>query len=619
MRQFIFGFLALAFALVSTAQAQFGASIPRDIEFFDPTSDDSLPDRLDEIVLPRVQFIFDELLDPQRLSLIEFVTTENVNDMRLNAATRSIIRNHIIAMQQVELAIQFLQANRDQIISGGSQQFNSVFGTVGMAETVAVLAPAPLAGTASLQMGMNMLSLRFQQAAGGNAGGATAGPNVSSQVKAGDVLFVEDPADAPMVNGLLEISTRSQTDGILVRVLRVMGNDPASATANAGGGGGGGGGGGNNMQELILDPQFGSAASTMTAFANARVFRVIRFEEQVDTTRYETVVATFQAMRDSLKGLDPALALTPSQQQALVTPIAYNRRFTDINSVWAPGVAEFTQLNQTVSDFMSSRHPTGLATTRGADRLVRQAGFSNSDSHYHIDRLEDQGNFEPTDFQMNSTFPLLWTEDNVQPRNFTNNQFVLGSSPLDGGAYFNDQQTIFGSPDDPWTQYLGRAFFDETRNHVSDFFDDSIAGLGLGMGIRDAQRPARSQNFLTDPFVVGNTTINVRRRESSILPESATDSNTQRTEFRRWQMILESFGEYSTDLTLNNNAAVGLVGISSLFGGFAPGDLSARDSGNYSRFAALLGGGSLSKIDVRRIEPFGKRGSAGFNPVVSPF
>ena len=84
-------------------------------------------------------------------------------------------------------------------------------------------------------------------------------------------------------------------------------------------------------------------------------------------------------------------------------------------------------------------------------------------------------------------------------------------------------------------------------------------------------------------------------------------------------MILESFGEYSTDLTLNNNAAVGLVGISSLFGGFAPGDLSARDSGNYSRFAALLGGGSLSKIDVRRIEPFGKRGSAGFNPVVSPF
>ena len=84
-------------------------------------------------------------------------------------------------------------------------------------------------------------------------------------------------------------------------------------------------------------------------------------------------------------------------------------------------------------------------------------------------------------------------------------------------------------------------------------------------------------------------------------------------------MILESFGEYSTDLTLNNNAAVGLVGISSLFGGFAPGDLSARDSGNFARFAALLGGGSLSKIDDRRIEPFGKRGSAGFNPVVSPF
>lgn len=84
-------------------------------------------------------------------------------------------------------------------------------------------------------------------------------------------------------------------------------------------------------------------------------------------------------------------------------------------------------------------------------------------------------------------------------------------------------------------------------------------------------------------------------------------------------MILEAFGEYSTDLTLNDNAAVGLVGISSLFGGFAPGDLSAKDSGNYARFAGLLGGGTFSGINVQRIEPFGKRGAAGFNPVVSPF
>lgn len=616
MRSLILFFLAVSLSLASTVQAQFRVTPPDDVANFDPSSDDSIPDRIDDIILPRVQFIFDELLDPDRLSLVEFVTTDNINDPRLNDAVRSIIRNHIIAMQQVELSIQFLQANRNRIIAGESKEFNSVFGTVGVKETVAVLSPSPLAGTASLQQGgqNNALSLMFMASQGGGGGGGGQGggvdttqPNVASQVLPGDVLFVEDPA---AVNAMTGITTTSQVAGIVVRVLAVMGNDPASAVAQ-----GGQGGGGNNMQELLLDPDFGTASSTMTTFANARVFPVIRFEEQVDSTRYERVLATFRGIRDSLAGLDPNITAGGGLQQALATPISYNRRFTDINMVWAPGVAEFTELNQTVSDFMTSRHPTNLVSTRGADRLVRQGGFSSSDSHFHIDRLEDQANRQATDYLGNDTFPLLWTEDNVLPLNVNDNGIVLGSTD-DQRAFFRDRQTMFGEPDFPWTQHLGRAFFEETINHPSFFFDDAIAADGLAQETREAQRPVRSGTFLTVTVIDANGMARqVRQIDVTTTPESGDPRQTE-TEFKRWQMMIESFAEFSTDFTLFNNAA---VGISEMFGGFAPGDFSARDAGNYGRFAFMIGGNSLGGIDPARIEPFGKRASAGFNPVVSPF
>ena len=79
-------------------------------------------------------------------------------------------------------------------------------------------------------------------------------------------------------------------------------------------------------------------------------------------------------------------------------------------------------------------------------------------------------------------------------------------------------------------------------------------------------------------------------------------------------MIIESFAEHSTDLDLFNVAA---VGIGDIFGDFVPDDLRARDAGSYADFAALIGSSSgLNAIDVTRIEPFGKRGNAGFNPIV---
>ncbi|MDA1158331.1 MAG: hypothetical protein O2983_01865, partial [Planctomycetota bacterium] len=62
---------------------------------------------------------------------------------------------------------------------------------------------------------------------------------------------------------------------------------------------------------------------------------------------------------------------------------------------------------------------------------------------------------------------------------------------------------------------------------------------------------------------------------------------------------------------------VAAIGIADLVGEFPSGDILSRDAGKYADFAALIGSASsLNGIDPGRIEPFGKRGSAGFNPVV---
>ena len=248
---------------------------------------------------------------------------------------------------------------------------------------------------------------------------------------------------------------------------------------------------------------------------------------------------------------------------------------------------------------MTARNFGGFTSTRGADRLVRQRGFSNSDSFQNVAVNEAFGR---------TSFPLLWTEDNELPRVRTRtnpaNPYFFGATHDDGvnsvqagplefpgqsdeqRAFFRDQQTLFGEPDNIFTQHLGRAFFEETQNHPGRFLDNRINSSDRNAG----------------EFDTGN-------------PE------TSATEFRRWQMIIESFAEYSSDFTITNPAGVennAAIGVTELFGGFAPGDLTSKDAGNYARFAGLLGGG-LGGIQFSRIEPFGKRAVSGFNPIVPPF
>jgi hypothetical protein len=588
---FTFAILALVVGIASVATAQ---SVPpadvtapaRDIG--DPNGRPDVPTLLNEVVLPEVQFIFDGLLDPDRISLIEQVTAANLDDSRLTAAAQSLIRNHLVAMQQVELAIQFLQANRDDILAGNNREFNSVFGNPGELRDVAVVNPTPIQGLARVVVSIGgLVVLDFQD---------QTLPSLPGQVNAGDFVFVGDA-----VNG--------DPLGFVMEVEQVLFDDDAS------------------NQGLIGTSTFGGAV-VATNRANVPVYRVVSFERRTDPARFERVVQTFAAIRDSLQGISPNL---PPLLQA-PNPITYQRRFEDINNVWAPGVAPFSTLDEIVRRELDR---TGLTSTRTADRLVRQAGFSNSDSHFHLDRLDDQGLAQPVDYRGRQTFPLLWTEDNEIPLNFGANSPVAGAGDEDR-AFFRDRQTIFGTPDNPFVQYVGRAFLEETIFHTGDFFDDNISvsdtgasqsfdipifdNLGNLVGFQTvtvtdaleldtvrASRPVRGPLVDLD----GNprtTDFDIRQ-----VPESGTPTAEQ-TERRKWQMIIESFAEHSTNLDLFNVAA---VGIGDIFGDFVPNDLRARDAGSYADFAALIGSSSsINTIDVTRIEPFGKRGSAGFNPVV---
>ncbi len=563
-----------AFAVSLSLQMPAHAQTPADVlnptlDVADPGGRPDIPNRIPGLDLPTVEFMFDSLLDPMRVSLSETITEQNLNDPRLTEGAKSIIRNHMVALQQVELAIQFLQANREEILSGQNTQFNSVFGNPGKPRDVAVTSQTPLAGLADV--GVNLITGLVQL----DFDDATI-PDLQGQVNVKDYVFV---GDAPNADPL----------GFVAQVEQILRDDDAT------------------NQSLLVTPVFGGALN-IAQTNGVLVYKVIRFEQQTDPARFDRVLLTFESIRDALSGQLPGL---PSILQSQGSPITYNRDFTDINSVWLPGLAPFTPLNGLVQNAFNNV-PTvpGLTSFRTADRLVRQAGFSNSDSHLHLDRLRDQGNGQLVDYQGRPTFPLLWTEDNEVPLQLRNNSPVALLGDEDR-AFFNNQQTIFGEPDNPFTQYIGRAFLEESLIHASDFFDTTVADDPgtLASALDRARRPQRGPLFDLDG---DGTTGDIGDLEAVDVPESGNPTTAQ-TDQRKWQMIIESFAEHSTDLT---QIDVAVVGLGDMFNGFVPDAFRAQDAGNYGAFAGLIGGGSFGGIDPAKIEPFGKRGGAGFFPVV---
>ena len=128
---------------------------------------------------------------------------------------------------------------------------------------------------------------------------------------------------------------------------------------------------------------------------------------QADPTLYESVLATFESIQMALAGRDP------NNPDEISEDIVYNGRFNDINDIYAAGDGLLPSLDP-LADF--PRIPEGLQ----ADRLFREAGLSNSDSHYHLDRLYDIANRNLIDRNGDEVFfggdltkpiPLMWTQD----------------------------------------------------------------------------------------------------------------------------------------------------------------------------------------------------------------
>ena len=608
--------IAMSAAMTGLAQAQV---VPNDVS--NPASDAGIPALLtgaNTIIRPQDLAVlqFDALLDP----------TNGADPARLSAAAQSIRQNHLVAQQQVELAIRYLRANETEIIAGRNAPFNSIYGKNTVKQKVAILAPVPLPGN------FNLASPSLLQATAAAQGGGNNAPRVSvgTLLRAGDFLYLPDPkSNVGATNNQVATNNFTRTQypnlstnpGYVVKIAAVI----------RGGIQGQGGGNNNNNQnqntDFVLDPNFGNVQTGQVAVGNMVAWRVVRFEVRDDPTIYNQVLATYMAIRETLAGYDPSQLNRATQTQ---NRIQYSRSFRSIGpqisatgtstaGFYAVGQADFTQLDSLVA--------TNLGISgRGADRLVRQAGLSLSDSHYHLDRLEDLGNSGiAADRKGQPVTPLLWTEDNDLPLSFNLRVQVAGATNEDR-AYFRDRQTIFGdylnnpnyTGDGIYNQFVGRAFLDELLLHAGAFDETGVASTTpLIRALRQRRSPAGGALQFT-PATANSPAL--PQIDSAEIPETGTPK-TGKT-LRKWQMILESFAEWSdnpqrsTDPNNRSTFNSAFVGLLNLNGGTGLPSLRASDAGSYSLFADLLNSNNAGSIDFNRIEPIGKRGNAGFNPVV---
>lgn len=612
---------ALSLATLSSSFAQTAAP-PNDV--LNPASDAGIPTLLtgiNSIIRPQDLAVlqFDSLLDP----------SNGADPARLSAAAQSIITNHLVAQQQVELAIRYLRSNETEIIAGRNAPFNSVYGKNTVRLKVAILAPVPLPGTFNLAS-PTLLQSRAQ----GGGGGGNNAPRVSvgTLLQAGDFLYLPDPtSNVGATNNQNNTNnfTRTQypnlstTPGYTIKIAAVI----RGGIQGQGGGGGQGNQNQNQNTDFVLDPNFGNVQTGQRALNNLTAWRVVRFEERDDPTIYNQVLATYMSIREALAGYDPSQANRATQTQ---NRIQYSRTFRSIGpqisatgqvtpGFYAVGQAAYTQLDPLVA--------TNLGISgRVADRLVRQAGLSLSDSHYHLDRLEDVGNSNITaDRKGQPVTPLLWTEDNDLPLSFNLRVQEAGSTNEDR-AFFRDRQTIFGdylnnpnyTGDGIYNQFVGRAFLEELLLHAGAFDDSSVASTTpLTRALRQRRSPAGGALQFT-PATANSPAL--PQIDSAEIPETGTP--TEAKTLRKWQMILSSFAEWSdsaTRATSTSNRSTfnsAYHGLLDLNGGTGLPSLRASDAGSYSLFADLLNNANAGGINFNRIEPIGKRGIAGFNPVV---
>lgn len=517
----------------------------------------------------RNRILFDDHLAPQG------------NFSSLPDRSNDILIAHRIAQQQVELAINYLKGNKQLILAGGDPFWNEVYGPITKMTQVAILAANPIAGWGEIDADDYLL----EQVDVGDESPPSPPepPHVAwrSHLNKGDWIFVAER----LPDGTLD-------EGYVRRVFDILHDEEY------------------DDQEIELDP---SDAPVPVDLEDAVIYKVLRFDEQADPTLYQNVLDTFVAIQAALTGRDPNEDL----EDQLPEDIMYNGRFNDFNQIYAAGDGLLPTIDPLL-DFPLV--PEGLTS----DRRFRQAGLSNSDSHYHLDRLYDIANGNLVDRNGDDVFfggdltkpiPLMWTQDNEFPLEFDTRNPELGATDRDR-AFFANRQTVFGGFDDFLNQYVGEAFLrlDEDGvpqvEHDGEFYDSSVAGDSLEERSRRERTPAGG-TILTDPQ--GNPILEIEKVRESATP--VTGSRSTRG-FRQWQLIVRSFAEYNSSTFLDDDDnwnPVGVVGMSDMLGSGGTQEQHGRDAGNFARFANLIRinpGGGVS------VEPFGKRGQANFNPIV---
>ena len=499
------------------------------------------------------------------------------NFSQLPERANDILIAHRVAQQQVKLAIDYLKATRQQILAGTDPFWNEVYGKITKMKEVAILSANPISGWGDIDEDDWIIE---QEDAGEPSPPEPPPVAFRSHLKKGDWIFMAEQLD----DGTLD-------EGYVRRVYDITWDEEY------------------DDQEIALDPNDDPSPVDLD---DAIIYRVLRFEMQADPTLYENVLATFESIQMALAGRDP------NNPDEISEDIVYNGRFNDINDIYAAGDGLLPSLDP-LADF--PRIPEGLQ----ADRLFREAGLSNSDSHYHLDRLYDIANRNLIDRNGDEVFfggdltkpiPLMWTQDNELPVEFDTRNPVTGATDRDR-AFFANRQTVFGGLDDHWNQYVGEAFLRLDENgipqieHDAEFYDDTVAGDSLLERTRRLRVPAGGVVLLD---ANGQPILEIEKKHESATPVTGSKSNHG---FTQWQSIVSSFAEYSSSNFVDDEGnwnPVGVVGMSDLLGTSGTQEQHARDAGNFARFANLV------RINPNgtgtNVEPFGKRGQANFNPVV---
>ncbi len=525
--------------------------------------------RLPNFDIPNVTLLFDRTLDSRG----------GQDPNTLDFTARRIVDAHRLAQQQVEIAIRFLERNREAIIKGEIPEFNVIFGNVAQRNPAVVLSSRPISGVFEADMN-NPLLLTFD-------GITLASP--SAQLASGDRIyftFASAPGQPPPDTGF----TATVQDVLLTNAS--------------------GGAGAIVLQNALVNAQ-GFPINTDLI---GQIWKIQRVEQRGDPSRFDQVLNTFRSIRLALQGVNPNQGGNLSQNPP--QPITYNGLFRDISSFYGAGAVSVPGL--------------GL---RGypADKLTREAGFSNSDSSAHIQDIPLVAAGSPR--------PLLWTNDNapsfrqivirnannpsLPPTAIITNTPPTSVFPQPGGAlaggqlggdisrtFFFDRQTIFGAPDNPNQQFVGYAFILDRINHFANFQDNGIA-LAPGSSVI---RPLQALNAAGAPLqdVNGNpiTTLVETPDTGNPLVQNLNPTDD-------WKEIVRSFAEFSTFTFPRSQARGGaFTGVQDILGSSVAGPLSSLDASNYARFADFFRSDPGGLGFGGNIEPFGKRGTAGFNPIV---